>query len=302
MIIQNLKINSFVLACLFLLSACGGAKIISGEGKMEIYEVTKEDRTYYFYYPSSAVVDDGRMVIGGNCAIMFGFDFSLQLAALGLQNVELDLEKKVDDDVTYEAWYEENELKVYRAYIDVDDLVSNEDPYYPGFDLHYVFAMSDYNPNVNFAECMGYVDAMAESFTDKPMYTNDRFGFSIELPVDFKIENMPSSEGVYLKKWIEEGGYVVEIGVLGQENVMEWANLADFIDSKYSGYTMEFASYDGVSGVYIDEGAGDDAVRHFFVLNEGAHTLYEAYLKVPSMKFASHIGELEVVARTMKLF
>lgn len=122
------------------------------------------------------------------------------------------------------------------------------------------------------------------------------------LPLEgYKVEYLPSGDGIYMKKWVddvmcedEDGkeykcGYRVEIAVLTFENAMKWKNISEYVNEKYPGYTLEFVDFGGLSGVYVDETVGGkDAIRHFFVINKSGDLIYDAYLKVPSIYYGRH--------------
>ncbi len=152
---------------------------------------------------------------------------------------------------------------------------------------------------------------MSISVSGKPYYENSIYSFKLRLDPDYKVDYLPSGEGVLMKKWIKEHkdpetkeliyGYKVEISVFGQENVWGYETLADFIEDKYSGYNLDFRDFENTSGVIIDEGDKDDAIRHYFLLAEG-DMLLEANLKAPSMHILKYNDEFEDVLKTIEVF
>lgn len=151
-------------------------------------------------------------------------------------------------------------------------------------------------------------------------YLNEEFGFSLELPKDFKIVYLPHNTGVLLKQWVVhfqppkknpkpgeprgpiEDSYRVEIVVFAFENLEKFDDLNAYIIQKYSDYSFEFKEFENVSGFYVDESLDEAAKRHFFTMSENGKIFYEAYLKVPSLFYESHKGEFEDVVKSLKIF
>ncbi|MFH1218786.1 MAG: hypothetical protein V1679_03015 [Candidatus Peregrinibacteria bacterium] len=132
--------------------------------------------------------------------------------------------------------------------------------------------------------------------------------FSYEVLEGYKEDLL--SNGVCLKKWMEDGvckdeegeeytcGYKVEIRALMNENLVGWEDVYDYVSDKYEGYSMDF----GEDGVYVDEGYGGDAVRHYFVMRENGGDVFEAYIKVQSQYFGRHEGEFGEFGSGLKIF
>jgi hypothetical protein len=90
--------------------------------------------------------------------------------------------------------------------------------------------------------------------------------------------------------------------VLPFNNIEGYKHISEYIAVQYAGYTLQFAEYDRVSGFYVDEGLGEDAVRHFFTLNRDADSIIEAYLQLKSSFYNEHKDEFETLVSTIELF
>ncbi len=237
--------------------------------------------SYFVSYPQLGVIEESdgvfEMTYNG-CFVEFGEGLNYEA---GLNDF-VEIKRHDEGDVSYQAWYEDDILVRYGGLVD-------------GYG--YNFWLFDYENGVS--DCILILEGMAESFTDKPFYYNEKFGFKVDLLSDYKLEYLPSGEGVLMKKWIEgvcadewgeeyECGYKVEIYAMAFENMMGYVNLADFIANKYGGFSAEFADFGNGAGVFIDEGAGEDGIRHYFMMNANSSVIYEAYLKVPSVNYSAH--------------
>ncbi|PIR54969.1 hypothetical protein COU74_04510 [Candidatus Peregrinibacteria bacterium CG10_big_fil_rev_8_21_14_0_10_36_19] len=143
-------------------------------------------------------------------------------------------------------------------------------------------------------------------------YVNQRFGFRFLPLSDYEIVGMPSGEGATMSKRIagvdylkedKEGNrypYNVEVKVMAFDNVLEFDDLADFIQARYPGYTIEGYDGENISGFFVDEGRADDAVRHFFTMKDDV--IYEASLKLPSYYFVYHKQGFDDFVKTIVFF
>lgn len=262
-----------------------------GEDSVEI----EGEMSYFVSYPQSGVIEEADGVFEmdyKNCLVEFGEDLDYEADLDGV----VEIKRNDEGNVLYQAWYEDDLLVRYGGVLNVYD---------------YNFWLSDYENGVS--GCILILEGMAESFTDKPFYYNEKFGFKIDLLPDYKLEYLPSGEGVLMKKWIEgvcadawdeeyECGYKVEIYVMAFENMMGYVNLADFIANKYGGFSAEFADFGNGAGVFIDEGAGEDAIRHYFMMGEDSSVIYEAYLKVPSVNYSAHKEGFDMFVPSFEIF
>jgi hypothetical protein len=157
------------------------------------------------------------------------------------------------------------------------------------------------------SNCVGLLESYASSLSDKPFYYNDRFGFKIELLPDYKVENLESGEGIVLKKTIEAGGcaeveecsgYSVYIYVSAYDNDLGYKDVADLISKRYAGFSADFVDHPVSTGICVNEGIGEDAIRRFFMMNEDSSVIYEAYLRVPSFYYATYKVEFDDLIKT----
>lgn len=282
-----------VIATVFVFTACG----VAGEGgfessKSEFYELKTEgsEEVFYFQYPSNGVVqqegNSGSITYGG-CEVRFGFGSGM----VEEEGVEIKVHKK--DGRRFEAWFEDDVLFFYSGVLEGND---------------YLFW--SYEDGADVARCIDLVDDAVYSFTDEPLYINEKHSFKVDLLLDYKVEDLPSGDGILMKKWIgdnvctdEEGneytcGYKVEITVFGSENVMGWADMPAYLAEKYPGYSTEFSG----EGVFVNEGLGGDAVRHYIFMDDGADIIYEAALRVPSFNYAEHKGTFDELVKTIEIF
>jgi hypothetical protein len=257
------------------------------EGEDGEKEEVWEDVSYYFEYPSEASFD-GHVMYYEDCAVNFGESFAVDEGGL-------EIREKKNRGVTYKAGFDENLFVFYAGVVEDSGyafwVVSEEDVSY----------------------CVDLVEKMADSFSNKPVYQSDRFSFRFEIPSDFKMEYLGSGEGILLKKWIESvdpeamaelpdavyesgGGYKVEIAILAFENLNNYPDLVSFVGSEYSGYSFEFVD----DAVYVDEGAGASALRHYFMMD--GDLIYEAYLRVPSFHYGAHKEFFDEFVKTIEIF
>ena len=253
--------------------------------KSEFYEISKEDSeiSYYISYPqggSIEEVDDVLTMDYLNCSVEFGDGLDYESDP----NDFIEMKTHEKNGVSYQAWYKEDLLVRYGGSLDNYD---------------YKFWLSDFEGGVS--DCILVLETMAESFTDTPFYHNKDYGFKVDLLPNYKMEYLPSDEGVLMKKWVEEFGYKVEIYVFGTDNVMEYQNLAEFLADKYSGYSAEFVSFGNDAGVFIDEGSGEDGIRHYFMMGDGDGVIYEAYLKVPSNYYSGNKEEFDELVASFEI-
>jgi len=148
--------------------------------------------------------------------------------------------------------------------------------------------------------CKELVEQISATFTDRPLYINERFGFSFELLMDYKMEQMPSGEGAIQKKWFEEDGYAVQISVYAEDNIMEYQDALALYRDKYEGFDSDFGEVDGKTAVYVNEGQGNDAVRHMIMMSRDGSTIIRAELRVPSFYFTRHKEEFDEFTRKIK--
>lgn len=141
------------------------------------------------------------------------------------------------------------------------------------------------------------------------IYVNYKFKFKVGILPNFaKVEYLPDDMGmfmrhdasaeVYEKQAKRMDYYTVEIGVTAFENILGESDLSRYVLDKYPGFSMEFFG----SGIFIDERDGDQAIRHYFLMNSDKSYIYEAYLKVPAFHYALHKSGFDDFVKTIQFF
>jgi hypothetical protein len=282
------------IIALFALTACLGSGEQVTWSKTSFHQLDLNGEEYYFLYPEEASLNefsDGVKIFYDGCKIFAGSNQEL----FGYK--QFLPETKTRDDLEYTAWYKDNEIVAYDARIISED---------------YLFRVGDGTASVS--SCTALIDSIAGSFTSELGYVNDKYDFSLILPADFDVEYFPDDEGLVLRKWvkvdlsaedIEEGKasqYKVEIVVMPFENVEGYDDVSSFVGGEYSGYTIEFNTQATFSGFFVEEGAGDYAVRHFFTLDSDDSFIFEAYLKLPSANYSEHKEVFDELINQMEIF
>lgn len=279
------------LCVIGLFSACVAPSDSIAWKKSKFHKVEGE-KVVYFQYPDSGSIE-GNFVRFDNCKVEFGkFGAWNDLLERGGRRVE---SKKISfedgGNGVFENWF--NDMKIV-----VLDAGGRDD-----MDLG--FWIYD-DGNETKYDCRVALEKLIRSITDTPVYQNDRFGFSVALSPDYKAEEMPSGEGVLMKKFVEgvdwiigdeEGnkpGYVVEISFFGENNIMNWPDLTALLVEKYDGFDKEFEG----NGVYVNEGSGIYSVRHFFMMS--SDSVLRGMLKVDSMYYNHHKDEFDALVKGFK--
>ncbi len=286
---------SFILLIGFLFSGCGQFNKTIIFDKIDFYKDEITDEEYYFSYPLGAeVVDDSYFVYEG-CKVYFGMVVPM------ISNEDVyDIRNYKENGVSYRALYMDNVLEYYYASPEVEDIL-------------YTFVAFD--EEIGVSQCTELVNFVAESFTKDPAYYNDQFGFKIDILPDYKMEDLPSGEGILMKKNVDKeickdektgeefpcNPYFIEISVFASNNIMKYKDVSDFVSKKYEGYSIEFLDNNGINGIYVDEGNGKEAIRHFFMMSKDKEILYEALLKVPSVYYTKHKEEFDALVRSIRI-
>lgn len=146
------------------------------------------------------------------------------------------------------------------------------------------------------------------------VYQNNKFDFRVKLLSNYKVEYLPDSYGISLKRAVPDGickdeekkeykcDYNVEISVIVTSNLLKFKSLADFISQSYKDYTPEFVDYDGIAGVYVDVPNKETATRHFYMMNSGESYILEASMKLPAQYFGRHAEGFNNFTKTIELF
>lgn len=276
-------LRKLFLFLVLILSGCSAA-LQSVDQKMEIFEIIYEEKPYYFYYPSGSILEekeDGSVDIlfENGCKISTGLKIDDQME----NYPNFELVQRNDGSMTYEAWYFNDSVGFYRAYYDFGG-------------TNYLFEINQFPQEQGIEACMDSVDQAVESLTEVLTYVNEDFGFQVDLFADYKVEYLPNGSGVVMRRWVEP--YAVEMGAFAEENLLEWEDLGGFLAEKYPGYTTEFFG----EGVYVDERNGEEAIRHFFRMNEEKDIVYEVYLKVPAKYYTEYLAVFGLFVGTMEVF
>jgi len=272
----------FLVLSLLVFTACTSVAPPLTWDSSGFYEIDRGEGipNYYFQYPEGSNVNSAGIMGTASyqgCTVNFHDHIAPDLSVdMEVKSAEINGQKR-------ESWFKNNVLVLYSGY-------GNE---------NFVFWV--YEEGKDMSHCIDLVDKLSQSFTDRPYYQNDRFGFRVGILADFDLTYMPSGEGIIMKKDVvlnvsesedegEEGefirSYPVEMSVFGWENVMNYENMAVFISDKYSGYSVEFAG----NGVFVNEGDDGNAIRRYFVMSEDKKNMFEAYLKVNSKNYSEHKG------------
>ncbi len=267
------------------LVACQSAPISYDFGDLEIYEYDLNGVPHYFSYPATAYLKEGDYLTFETCKVYFGSE-----------KPELKEGIEVNAKGNYEAWFKNDLFVLYLAEVD----------------SFYFYVENDQDVS----GCVDLVEMIAESFTDKLLYENDKFSFRMVIPTDYKADYLDDDAGLVFSKWMDieidpddydedeepETRYKVEMVVLPFENIEGYKHISEYIAVQYAGYTLQFAEYDRVSGFYVDEGLGEDAIRHFFTMNRDGDAIIEAYLQLKSGFYNEHKDEFETLVSTIELF
>lgn len=286
-----MKKNLICFLFLILFSGCliENTEKVSWAGS-NIHEFSRDEKSLYFEYPKDASLffmgekaDNGELSFL-ECKVRFG-SFSF-FPREELKKYK-DIVEKAEDGIKFSSYLQDNKIKAYFA--------GNE---------QLDFAFWTMNEEGDGSGCTSLVDFLAESVTDKVIYKNEKYNFSITVPDGFEIENLPDEMGVVLTKWnnVEEKdrdlkhedrypeNYKIEIGARVLENPGIYADLGEYIAKEYEGYSSEYGSSGDFPGVFVDEQLQTEAVRHFFVMKEGDDKIYELYMKVPNVYFGWHLN------------
>ncbi|MBI4231715.1 hypothetical protein HY605_00665 [Candidatus Peregrinibacteria bacterium] len=275
----------FSLFLLFTFSACSGTSSVE-PAKVEFKKVELDGKEFFFRYPSESIVSEDSIFVAA-CKVKYGRD-------LEELDASLELNKRENEGKEYTAAYKNELLVAYKVWL-------------PAFS--YGFEVMDQESGAQ--GCIDIVDGMADSFSDKLGYVNDKFAFSLDLPSDYEVSYL--NDGISMTKLVAASeefdpedpeaqldAYKVEMVVFPFEDLEDFADLSSFIEVKYPGFSIEFVTFDKVAGYYVDEGLGVDSVRHFFAMK--GDTIYEAYIKLPSYHFPKHQQEFENLLKGMEIF
>ena len=306
----NHKRNKFyigsICCCLFLTS-CGIVstefeKNVSWE-KAKIYEVKSctIEGSCFFQYPYSATIggEGGVMTISDDqCNVGFGLTIPDKKGTY-------EVEKSVTDYGYRESWTESGILVEY-----IIGFAENDYKFYL------------YDGGEEIAGCVDFVDQLAESFTDRPTYYNEKFSFTTAILSNFKVEYLPDNEGVVMKRTVsgvelkkiydadladwpsgakegpDEMPYEVEIGITAMENLIGYKDLGAYVKAECADCTLEFFG----GGVFVGEDNLNFAERVFLAMSDDGHILYRAYLRLPRHRYKHHNKGFDEWVKTIEFF
>lgn len=303
---------SLVVFSLFFVACSSGQNVSENSGekkeidlltnwrRTQFYKIDDKDlnKIFYFEYPDSAKVSFIRVrgdIKYENCRIYFGSENKWKSTIQPQENDER--KTKADAGRVFESLYRNDVLISYSS-----DLRK--------FD----YAFWIYDDGKDVSGCERFLDKLAYSFTDKPMYVSSKYGFNVILPMQYKVEYLPDESGVLFKGWSkgddfdltknkaakkELGGYNYEIKFTAYENIMKYSSLSDMLTKKYAGFTKQFYDLNGKTGVFVDENVNAiRAIRHFFVFSPDASVIYEASLDIESFHYFAHGKEFDDFVKT----
>lgn len=264
-------------------------------GKLDYHKVELAGGSRYFGLPADVpLVQESPskgVVDYGNCHIEYGEN----MAKPSVTVAGLEMEEDTDDGVKKMSYFSEEGLVAYGAYV--------------------------VNANIGFwsdANCAPKLEEIMATFTEKPVYLNDDFGFKLPLLDGFEVVTMPADEGVILKKKASPKAeqnfnagrkgpenvaeYDVVIAFWGARNAADYQVIGDFVNEKFAGYTAEFADLSVGTGVFVDEIVGEEATRHFFALSEDKQVFYEGYLKLSKLNYLYHKEGFDSFVKTIEFF
>ncbi len=283
----------FTLFSVVLLSSCSSEEVVLWQDSV-FYELEFTDEgieKYYFKYPEGSFVKPGEVegtLTYEDCKVSYAKTSTYNFERLNAYEGFLEKERNELDGSYYEAWYS-GDLLI--AYLGVDE------------DLDFAFWSFDEATGV--VGCIDLVEFMTSSLTNKPIYYNDEYGFSVQLLEDYEVENMSTGNGVLMRKMVElenvNERYEREIIVSAVKNDVGYQDLAEFIANEYTGFETEFVDHEGFYGVYINQSFGKEAVRHFFAMSDDKSVIYMVNIRVPSLYFGSEKDILPQVVETMTI-
>lgn len=136
------------------------------------------------------------------------------------------------------------------------------------------------------------LELAAEEFSG---FENRQAGVRIDFMENFEVRNLPENAGFVMTRrdkfdWYskEKGAsvnpYTIEIGFRAEENIGEFADVAEYLTKEFPGYTYEFAGQDA----FVNENIGDEVIRYFLHFSDNGKWLFVGSMKVPSKIYDRH--------------
>ena len=272
----------FIGALVF--ASCGGEVNPVYEENSATHEFVIDGDEYYFLYPEKAVIVGERIEFAnGNCEVVnFGNFERLKALIEGREDLEeVYINKGSVRGGGGETWKVDDVVVLYGRSMEGKE-----------------FGIWAFRDAKDISGCKLHVDNIFNSLTDKVSHMRAEYGFDINLPDTFDVEYF--EHGVFLTRNIED--YHIGIGVKSFKNESGHKLIGDYVSAEYPGYNIEFVEFDNLSGFYVDEAIENEALRHFFAMSKNGSIVYEAYLRVPSIRFSDHLDEFESIVRTFRVF
>lgn len=251
-------------------------------------------KTFYFEYPAEAQVsgtaENGQLVYQ-NCVLHFGDEEVKELM------VEYDSssysEKKIVEKVAHV--YRQNDDRIILYVIETTKFMP-----------HYYFWLDREGGAGTI--CHDFAHKIADSFDDKPFYSNQKFGFRAAILPNFSVEYLNEGEGIVMRRGAEgeyqrmdkvyQENYTVEIGVKAFANTLNYPDLSAMVFKEFPDLSNQFVG----NAVYVDQGDATEAIRHYFMMSGDGSYIYEAYLKLPSVFYPRHAQGFEDFLKTIEIF
>lgn len=290
--------KKLLVGVVLIFSGCGNIVSSGGEmmGETDFHKFRVTDKDYFFQYPKRAVVVEGNgyvdlSYIPGCGRVYFG-DYK----ASGMEKIKAQdaytVSVKRSGNKDMEVWYKDD--------FPVFDMVGFSDKGV-GFWL--------YSNKQDVTPCMETFNFMVASFTDEPRYKNDKFSFSVKIPEQYKLIELPSGDGLILKKSLQTEDpklptYDVKITFMAFDNLKKYQNIADYVGEKYPGYTVRFKDFGEFSGFFVDESTNMTgmAISHFFTLGKSKEAIFQADLELPSKVYNKHGAGFEGLVASLKFY
>lgn len=285
------KVFPLILS-VFFLSACNAPIEIgpSYDEESRIYEYASSDESesVYLEIPASATIleeMDGATLTYGDCNLWLTFD----------PEPWPDVHEAFKDDVTFQSLF--SKAGNWVKYRGIKGNVGIE-------------------VSLNIPDCMAFVDDVANSLSDEPVFFSDNYGFSMKLLEGWKTASDEGNVLVMKKNIIpekpvnfddlkekEQRPYLpfdVEIGVSVEENPYD--DLSDLVVERYQGYSVDFMTLGSVYGVEVGDQEGENSLKSFFFMSPDGEFLYEAYINIWSIHYNEFAETFHGVVSTIELF
>ncbi|MFA6917352.1 MAG: hypothetical protein WC285_00745 [Candidatus Gracilibacteria bacterium] len=291
---SNCRFAFGILACYSVfLTACNGVFVSVPEQvvweKTKLYEIKNctLDGSCFFQYPSTADFsekDNVATISSKTCDVYFG------LAGLE-KKITYEVKTAGSGDQSRDSWWNGDVMAGYVIGFPKTD---------------YKFWV--YEDGDSISECVSFVDQIADSFTTKPVYYNEKFAFRTSVLPGFRVEYLQNDEGIVMRRTVsgeelkkivdaewahwpkgtktlpDENPYDVEIGITAMENLLGYEDLGAYLKAECADCTVEFTK----NGVFVNEDKLNFAERVYLVMSDDKNIIYRAYLRLPRYRYKYH--------------